>query len=173
MARWRDKAGQGLVETAVMLPLLVLLVCYAVDFGFFFLAMASIASSAHNAAFYATQGGNSPSGGSLPGIGSVSSAQSVAGMAYGNLSAFVAASTSMAVQLCTNNNGTVSCASTGQTGLIASGYQPDADPEPGLYQLVRVDVVYTVKPPVAMSFFGASIVPTLNFHRSAEMRVIQ
>ena len=166
----RQERGQSLIETAILVPIFVTLICYAVDFGYFFMAEASVDSSAHNAAMYATQGTVSATGATPP-LGTLSTAKSVAGMAYSNMSGYLNASTTMAVQLCTNNNATISCNSTGQTGMISSSYQPDEDPEPTVFQLVRVDVVYTVNPPIPLTFFGTSLLPTLNFHRMAEMRI--
>jgi len=167
----RQERGQSLIETAFGLPILVMLICYAVDFGYFFMVEASIDASAHNAAMYATQGSVSTTG-TAPPLGTLSTAKSVAGMAYSNMSGYLNASTKMAVQLCTNNNATVSCNSTGDTSMISGSYQPDEDPEPTVFQLVRVDVVYTVNPPIPLTYFGTSLLPTLNFHRMAEMRIV-
>jgi hypothetical protein len=47
---------------------------------------------------------------------------------------------------------------------------PDTDPESPQFQLNRVDVVYTVTPPVPIP---VSIVPSLTFHRMVEMRRMQ
>ena len=168
---WRETRAQSLIEVALMLPIFVLLLCYSVEFGYFFVAAASLSSSARNAAVYATQGYSSPAQAALPVLGSAGVAQSVAGVAFGNMAGFASSSTTTAVQLCSNSNGTVSCSSTGAAGLLGS-YVPDTDPEPGSFQLARVDVVYTVRPPVPMTFFGVSLMPTLNFHRMAEMRVM-
>jgi len=169
---WRETRAQSLIEVALMLPIFVLLLCYSVEFGYFFVAAASLSSSARSAAVYATQGYSSPAQAALPVLGSAGVARSVAGVAFGNMSGFASSATTTAVQLCTNSNGTIACSSTGVAGMILGSYVPDVDPEPGTFQLARVDVVYTVKPPVPMTFFGVSLMPTLNFHRMAEMRVI-
>ena len=41
----KDTRGQSLVELAVMMPIFALLMCYAVDYGYMFLAAANIASA--------------------------------------------------------------------------------------------------------------------------------
>ena len=45
----RGQEGQSLIEMALMVPIFTILVCYAVDFGFFFLAATSLNSAARNA----------------------------------------------------------------------------------------------------------------------------
>jgi hypothetical protein len=47
---------------------------------------------------------------------------------------------------------------------------PDTDPESPTFQLNRVDVIYTVTPPIPIP---AAIFPTTSFHRMVEMRAIQ
>ena len=173
LRRFSQECGaQSLIEVAIILPTFFLLICYGIDFGYFFMAAASLSSSARNAAMYGTQGYTSTGQGSLPAIGATSTPASVAGVAYGNMSGFLNASTAVAVQLCTNSNGTVTCSSSpASSPLILSSYQPDADPEAALFDLRRVDVVYTVAPPVPLRFFSITLVPSLNFHRLSEMRV--
>ena len=56
----RDEEGQSLVEVALMIPIFTILVCYAVDFGFFFLVATSLNSAARNAMEYSIQGTSSP-----------------------------------------------------------------------------------------------------------------
>ena len=43
-----------------MIPIFTILVCYAVDFGFFFLVATSLNSAARNAIEYSIQGTSSP-----------------------------------------------------------------------------------------------------------------
>jgi len=35
-----------------------------------------------------------------------------------------------------------------------------------------VDVTYTIHPPIPLSFFSYSLVPSLKFHRQVSMRVL-
>jgi hypothetical protein len=67
------------------------------------------------------------------------------------------------------SNNTAQCA-TPSTGAGAVSGNPDTDPESPNFQLNRVDVVYTVTPPVPIP---VSILPTLTFHRMVEMRRMQ
>ena len=77
----RDTRGQSLVELAVMMPIFALLMCYAVDFGYFFLAAANIASSARIATQYSILGYQGPAQSGLANAGPVTDTTSVASLA--------------------------------------------------------------------------------------------
>ena len=171
---WRRQSAQSLIEVALLVPLITLLVCYAIDIGYFYLVAASLSSSARNAVEYSVQGNASAAGVKLPVAGPISTPASVAGMALGDLSSFLNASVSTSVYVCSNSVITGShpsrCTSYGATTL---SYTADTDPESALFQLNRVDVVYTISPPIPLGFSGTSlnIIPT-SFHRMVEMRAI-
>lgn len=166
--------AQSLVEVAVFLPLLTILCCYAVDFAYFFIVASTLSSSARNAVVYSIQGSNSP-GTSLPAAGPLTDSKSVAGIALAELSGLAKSATVTSVQVCSPKVGTSAqgaplCQSFGASSVNDA---PDTDPEPTLFQLNRVDVVYTIQPPIPLSlpYFPVNLVPT-TFHRSAEMRVV-
>ena len=176
---WRSQEAQGLIEVAVVIPVFVLLVCYAVDIGYYFIAAASLSSASRNAAEYSIQGFSSPSQGTAPAAGPVSSATSVAALAMNDLD-LVNASTLTSVEVCSASVGMSSgnvtrCSSYGSTSL---NYTPDADPESSVFQLNRVDMVYTVQPPIpiifpsVLGFSAVSFVPPAQLHRFVEMRAI-
>lgn len=158
---------------AVSLPVLVLLVGYAVDFGYFFLVAASVNSAARNGAEYSIQGYDTPGQSTLPPAGSFSTANSVAALAVGDLSSFLSSSTTTTVEVCSKAlgmNGVIpNCAS---YGPAATPYVPAADPEAPAFTLQRVDVTYTVHPPIPMSFFSVSLLPQMQFHRQVSMRAM-
>ncbi len=143
---------------------------YAVDLGYFFLVAANLTSSARGAAEYSVQGYESASQGVVPAAGPITSTSSVSALAVGDLSLLDAATTTT-VQVCTKSlgmNGNLpNCSSYGPSG---TSYTPAADPEAPTFALQRVDVTYTVQPPVPMSFFNYSLLPQLNFHRQVSMR---
>ena len=167
-----ERSGQSLIETAVFLPVLVLLMGYAVDFGYFFLVAANLTSSARNATEYSIQGYLSPSQGPLPATGAMTTASSVSALAVGDLSLLNAATTTT-VQVCSKALGMTAnlpnCSSYGPAGTT---YLPVADPEAPTFVLQRVDVTYTVQPPVPMSFFSYSLLPSMQFHRQVSMRAM-
>ncbi len=172
--RWfADDSGQSLLETALFLPLLLLLIAYAVDFGFFFIVAANLTSSSRNAAEYAVQGYQSPGQSALPSAGPISDATSVSGLAVADLSSLASASTTTTVQVCSKEVGvtgkTTQCASYGPAG---TQYMPGTDPEAPTFLLNRVDVTYTVQPPIPLSFFSHPLLPSLKFHRQVSMRAL-
>ncbi len=169
----REDDGQSLLETALFLPLLVLLAAFAVDFGYFFIVAANLSSSSRNAAEYSIQGYESPGQGALPAAGPLSSVTSVSALAVGDLSGLASASTTTTVQVCSKSigvtNNVTQCANYGPAG---AAYTPGTDPEAPTFLLNRVDVTYTVQPPIPLSFFSHPLVPSLSFHRQVSMRVL-
>lgn len=185
--RWRRRgrpllfveSGQSLVELALSLPVFLLLLLYAVDFGYYFVVSAVMTSSARNAVEYAVQGYSAPAGAfstpSLPApppAGGTTTTNSVVALALRDVYGLVNSSTKSTVQVCSStvgSTGTVGCKTWGATG---QSWTPDGDPEPAQFQLFRVDVQYTISPPISANFMGHSLVPTYTFHRMAEMRAM-
>jgi Flp pilus assembly protein TadG len=173
--RWRDSdsSGQSLVEVAVIVPILFLLIAYAVDYGYFFLVAAQLTSASRVAAEYSIQGFQGPAQTQLPAAGPISTTASVAALAVGDLAGLLNSSTTTTVQVCSrvlgmNGNGNVpNCSNYGPSG---TSYTPATDPKAPIFVLHRVDVTYTVNPPVPLSFFSFSLIPTLQFHRQVSMR---
>lgn len=172
-----ESRGQSLIEVALIMPVLILMMGYAIDFAYFFVAAATITSSARNAAQYSVLGYQGPSQSAVAAAGPASTSTSVAALAIYDLGALVNASTQTTVQVCSKNlgmNGTTNkpnCSNYG-TGGGSTTYTPIADPEAPRYVLNRVDVTYVVQPPVPMRFFKISLLPSLTFHRSVSMRVM-
>jgi len=165
-ALWSKTGGQSLIEVALFVPIFTLLISYSVDFGYCFLAAASIDAVSQNAIDYAIQGTKSPAQSAEP-SGSSVAAFVIAALGLPN------ASSATSVQVCSNSVGTpqnnvAQCQTFGADASLS--YTADTDPESPIFQLNRVDVVYTVSPPIPLP---ASILPSLTFHRSAEMRAIQ
>jgi Flp pilus assembly protein TadG len=165
----RGEKGQSLIELALILPIFIVLVCYAVDFGFFFLVATSLNSAARNAMEYAIQGTSSPAQSAEP------SAAVVSSLAIAAIGLSTASTATVSVRICSSAVGVNASTNTAQcttpsTGAGAVSGTPDTDPESPSFQLNRVDVLYTVTPPVPIP---VSILPTLTFHRMVEMRRMQ
>ena len=166
---YRRQEGQSLIEVALMVPIFTILVCYAVDFGFFFLAATSLNSAARNAMEYSIQGTSSPAQTAEP------SATGVSNLAIASIGLSSASTSTVSVRVCSSAvgvnaaNNTTQCA-TPSAGAGAVAGTPDIDPESPHFQLNRVDVAYTVTPllPIPVSIF-----PTLTFRRMVEMRAMQ
>lgn len=169
----REQSGQSLVEIAVMVPLLTLLVSYAIDMAYFLIVAASLTSATKNAAEYSIQGYLSAAQSTVPAAGPLSTTTSVSALAISGLSSLVSASTTATVQVCSKSVGTsgntTACSSFGPTG---QSYTPAIDPEAPRFMLQRVDVTYTVKPPIPLSLFKKSILPNTSFHYQVSMRAL-
>ena len=161
--------GQSLIEVALMIPIFTILVCYAVDFGFFFLVATSLNSAARNAIEYSVQGTSSPAQAAEP------TATVISNLAIASIGLSGASTSNVSVQVCSSavgvnsSNNTTQC-TTPSTGAGAVTGTPDIDPESPTFQLNRVDVIYTFTPPVPIP---ASIFPSTTFHRTVEMRAMQ
>jgi Flp pilus assembly protein TadG len=166
---WRKQDGQSLIEVALMVPIFTILVCYAVDFGYFFLVATSLNSAARSAMEYAIQGTASPSQSAPP------SATVISSLAIASIGLSGASTSTVSVRVCSSAVGVTTPANTAQctspsTGAGTVAGAPDTDPESPTFQLNRVDVIYTVTPPIPIP---AAIFPTTSFHRMVEMRAIQ
>ena len=182
--RWRasvsDIRGSSMIETALVMPVLVLMLCFAIDIGYFFIVAANLVSSSRNAVLYSGQGFVSPAQQQLPSpgtSGSLADTAGVAGLAGGDLSGLANMTTKTKVQVCSKqigttqtSNGYVARCSTFPSGSLS--YGPDQDPESNNGMLTqRVDVVYTVSPPIPINFFSFRM-PSLTVHWQAEMRAV-
>lgn len=166
-------SGQSLLEVALFLPLLVLLIGYAVDFGYCFMVAANLTSAARNATEYSILGYQSPGQLSLPAAGPITTTTSVAASALGDLAGLKDSSTTTSVQVCSKSlgmNGNLPKCS--NYGAVGNSYVPAQDPEAPTFVLQRVDVTYTIQLPVPMSFFKISFFPKTTFHRQVSMRAM-
>jgi len=169
----KSSSGQSLLEVAVIIPLLLALVGYAVDFGYFFIAAANITSATRNAAQYSVLGYEAPDQGPLPPAGPSSAGTSVAEEALGDMASLINSSTTATVEVCSKSLGTTgNLTKCGSYGPAVTTYTPAQDPEAPRFMLQRVDVTYTVQPPIPMSFFKVSLLPTMQFHRQVSMRAM-
>ena len=161
------------------MPVLVLMLCFAVDIGYFFIVAANLVSASRNAVMYSGQGFASPmqqlpSSGTAGSLGDIAG---VAGLAGGDLAGLANMATKTSVEVCSKKIGTISTGSgyITQCSTYPSGslsFTPDQDPESNNGMLTqRVDVVYTVSPPIPIDFFSFNM-PPLTVHWQAEMRAL-
>jgi Flp pilus assembly protein TadG len=164
---WRNQEGQSLIELAIIAPLFTLLICAALDCGYFFLVDLSLNSAARNSTEYAVQGTSSPAQAAQP------SAAVVSNLALGGIGLGIASSSTVSIRVCSRVVGVTMPANIAQctttlTGAGAVSGTPDIDPESPVFQLSRVDVLITVRPLIPLVIF-----PTQTFHRMVEMRSMQ
>jgi len=172
--------GSSLIETAMVVPILVLILCFAVDVGYFFIVAANLASCSRNAVLYSGQGFVSPAQQQVPSAGtsgSLADTAGVAGLVGGDMSGLANMSSQTSVEVCSKgigvtqtSNGYKTNCSTFPSGALS--FTPDQDPESNNGMLAqRVDVVYTTSPPIPLDFFTFTM-PALSVHWSAEMRAV-
>ncbi|HZR66434.1 MAG TPA: TadE/TadG family type IV pilus assembly protein [Terriglobales bacterium] len=188
----KDSRGQSLVETAFMIPLLLMLILNAVNFGYFLLVTLNLTSATRNGIEYAIQGSSTPTNGPLPQAGtalSQSDPKAVSALIALELGTFN--NGNLGVQVCSLNVGTTTgtqpktqCTSIGKTpGTLPS---PDPDPEAATYPgfaLNRIDVWYTFRPLIPATPFSLAVLSmpacsssggttSCQFSRHAEMRAM-
>jgi hypothetical protein len=164
-----DEDGQSLVESALVIPLFLLIVFNAVNFGYFFFIAINLASAPREGVEYSIQGSATPATPSLP------AATAVRDLTYSDMVG-LAGSSGATVQVCTMLQGLAAPGRSNCTTYPSgTGPTPDADPEPSSFVLHRVDVTYTVSPliPTSLNLFGVSLTPgSLTFHRQVSMRAM-
>lgn len=173
---YQSTVGSSIVEVAVFLPIFLLCAVYGVEFGYLFVVAANITSSARNAAEYSIQGYQSPGQTALPVAGPATTTASVSALAYGDLSGITGTSSGATVQVCSKAVGisgnVTKCLSYGPAVSSNTPTAAETDPEAPTFLLNRVDVSYTVQPPIPLTWFNVSLLPTLTFHRHVSMRVM-
>lgn len=192
----KGSRGQSLVETALVLPLLLLIVLNVVNFGYFFWVTLNLTAASRTATLYAVMGSSTPAAAELPPPGSPTNVQSVSYLSVQDMTGPLADPSSASVQICSpininssnsgvNNPGTASQKSncvtcTGSScGAVNTGSPvPSADPEAPNFVLNRVDIVYTFQPLIPGTPFNLALraaamcnaTGTCTFARHAEMR---
>jgi Flp pilus assembly protein TadG len=173
-----NRSGQSLIETALLLPLLLTIVFNAVNIGYFFFVAVNLAAAPRQGAEYSIQGPASHVQSVLaaaPSIGTL-----VANDFTGAIGS--ATSTNTSIRVCTaalglSNRGTSSqvpnCLVTYGSGTFPALTAADADPEAPYLVLNRVDIQYTVTPLIPGTVLNIVFPPSLTFHRSVEMRVME
>jgi len=163
VAKNRSQRGQGLIEFALLVPILFLLVVNAVNFGAFLFAWITIANAARAGAQYWAEGSAAVS---KP---TPATAAQVTALVTQDISSLLARS-SLQVRVCSNNNTVVTCTGAGSN-------VPPADPEPLTFISTTVDVTYTWQPPIPIWSFAAlgiyATLPTTTIHRQTVMRMLQ
>lgn len=188
----RNSSGQALIETAIMLPLLLVIVLNAVNFAFFFLMALNITSSSHSSGIYSVMGGATPAARALPPAGPQTTASTVSYLAYQDLTGAVStpSTSNTGVNVCSSTVGISGSGSTTVTTCTSNGAgggfpsSAEADPEAPSFLLGRVDVAYQFSPPIPFSAFNLIVLAapncvssggtvTCTFYRHVVMREMQ
>lgn len=193
---FRQTQGQSMIETALLLPILLLIVFNAINFGYFFYVAVNIAAAPRSGVQYAIIGGSTPAAPSLPypGVRNADGTWSsscpttisdtspyVCTLSFHDMSFLNNYSSVGGVQVCSSwlgYNGTGINRKTNCKQYGASpAYAPASDPEGALFTLARVDVTYTLTPilpafqlPTPAGPISLVLIPSLNMHRQVSMR---
>jgi TadE-like protein len=159
----RNSSGQALIETALILPLLLVIVLNAVNFAYFFLMALNITSAARTSGIYSIMGNATPAAAALPTAGPPNCATpgtTVSDLACQDLTGSVYSPTtsntgfnvcSSTVGISGKGSATVTtCTNYGIGGFPSSA---EADPEAPSFLLGRVDIAYQFSPPVPFTPF--------------------
>lgn len=198
--KMRGERGQSLVETILVVPVLLLLVCNVVNLGYFFLVVVNLTGASRSAALYSIEGSYSPYALSEPGSGTSSSTitstpGTVTYAAYQDLTGAVWNPTGASVQVCSqmninsatgagvNGSGSSqvanceTCTSSGCGSAGAGSPAPSADPEAPSFVLNEVDISYTFSTLIPGGIFNLPLKAspfcnggTCTFVRKARMR---
>src|SRR6266699_3817919 len=189
--RAHGTSGQALVETAIMLPVLMLLVLNVINFGYFFLVALNLTVSPRSGVEYSILGFQTPASLSLPVAGPPSTITSISYLSQQDMTGALSGSTAATIQVCSSTVGMFSTGvskcvpCTGATcGAVGAGNPaPALDPEAPNFVLNRVDVNYVFSPPIPGAPFGLAWLPrsvctaggggvTCTFHRQVSMRAM-
>src|ERR1700756_2972365 len=104
----RNSSGQALVETALIMPLMLIVVLNAVNFAFFFLMALNITAASRTSGIYSVMGGATPVAAALPPAGPQTTVTTVSYLAYQDLTGAVAtpSTSNTGVNVCSSTIGT-------------------------------------------------------------------
>jgi hypothetical protein len=176
-------SGQSLVETALLVPFLLMLALNAINFGYFFFVAVNLAAAPRSGVEYSIQGFETPVAMSLPDAGPTATATSVSWLTLNDMTGALASGGSAKVQVCSQSIGLAGSGSNqiSQCSQYNSSpaYTPDADPEAPNFVLNRVDVTYTFAPLIPGTPFNLIVLAacttnnsSCTFHRQASMRAM-
>jgi hypothetical protein len=196
----QSSRGQSLIETALMLPLLLLVVCNVVNLGYFFLVIVNLTGASRTATMYSAEGSSTPAASPLPSSGGASPTTnllSVTYLAFQDMTGALWNPTGASVQVCspininashsgvngTGANQKANCETcTSGSGCSTAGTgspAPSADPEAPTFVLNQVDITYTFSALIPGTIFNVPLDAsglcnsgTCTFTRSARMRAM-
>ena len=162
----RNDEGGSLLETAVAMPLLLSIAFNIINLSYCWFMVLSLSAAPRQAVQFSAQGG----------ITLAPDAAMVSAVAYDNMTNAVhgATTANTSVRVC---SGTVGVNASTHIALCTPVSGPafafpanTVDPEAPAFVLNRVDVGYTVTPPIPGTAFNVVLPSTLNFHRHVSMR---
>ena len=190
----RVQSGQSIVETVLMMPVLLLLLLNAVNFGYFFFTITNLAAAPRMSVEYSIMGGATPAAIELPVTGPATNALSSSFLTYEDMRGALNAPTANAsVQVCSPSAGMVNpgtttakaaCNTYAGAGVTFTFPAAQVDPELNAgstapaFVLHQVDVAYKFTPLIPGTVFNILLLtfPTCDangvcvLHRQSVMR---
>ena len=170
----RSRSGQALIESAIIIPFVLMVIFNAINYGYFFYVAQNMAAATRSGALYSIMGSSTPYMSAYPGAGSsATDITGVANVVYQDmLGALPSASSNASVRVCSPAVGTTtsasivysSCTSFGPAATFpAINYDPEAigtSASAAGFILNRVDINYTFTPLIPGAPFGAVLLGT-------------
>lgn len=198
-ARMRRSRGQSLVETALMLPILLIVVLNVINLAYFFLVAVNLTGAARSGTLYSIEGSYTPYASAQPASGSTNCSTTPNTVTCLVLQDMTGAlwnptNSNNSVRVCSNSNlnsngqgtnGTGSnqvsncqtCSATGCKSVVVGSPAPAADPEAPNFVANEVTITYNFSTLIPGTFFNAALqsIPgctgsTCSFVRKATMR---
>jgi hypothetical protein len=188
----RKERGQSIVETILMIPLLLLLLLNALNFGYFFLVTLNLTGATRTGMLYGILGSSTPAGTALPAPAGTSKL-TASYLTYKDLTGALNSPGNAQIQVCSPAIGVIgtgtsqtakcqTCTNSTSCGAAGAGTPaPDADPEAPSFLLNRLDITYTFVPLIPGKPFNIFMLanPACNaagtsctFHRFVVMRAM-
>jgi hypothetical protein len=188
------QAGQSILETVLMMPVLLLFLLNAINFGYFFLTITNLAAAPRMGVEYSIMGGATPSALQLPTTGPSTNALSSSFLTYEDMrGALNTPTTNASVQVCSPAAGMVNpgtataqaaCNTYAGSGVTYTFPAAQVDPELNAgsttpaFVLHQVDVAYKFTPLISGTPFNILLLafPTCDangvcvLHRQSVMR---
>ena len=183
-----------MIEALLIMPVLMVLVLNAINFGYFFLVALNLTEAPRAGAAYSILGFASNAAESLPSPGPPTNNSSVSYLTYRDLTGAINSPTSASIQVCSKSIGlTGSGSSRATTCMTCLGSTcgsmnlgtpaPGSDPEAPNFVMNRVDLTYTFSPLVPGTPLGLALLPistcsatngivTCTFTRHVSMRAM-
>jgi Flp pilus assembly protein TadG len=172
-----NSGGQSLVETVLMMPLLLFIICNVVNLGYFFLITINLTAAARSGTLYSIEGSYTPYAQQEPGSGGATPTSTTGTVAYTVFQDLTGAvwnptgATVTSVQVCSqintntlglgvNGSGAAqlanceTCTSSGCGTAGTGSPAPRADPEAPSFVLNQVDITYNFSTLIPGSIFN-------------------
>jgi hypothetical protein len=181
-----------MIETALLLPILLLIAFNAINFGYFFFVAVNLAAAPRSGVQYSIMGYANPGQFETPQPGPASSLTSVSHLTYQDITGVLVGASSARVQVCSMMNGLdaqmrARCCETANSGAVCTSngataaHDPEYNPVTNSTRFLRqqVDVYYQVTPiipsftlPTPAGPIPLTLLPNLTVHRQVTMRLM-